>query len=190
MVEANLTERQRKWFASIREGLERDTGRTLAAWVEIARTCPETAHRARLRWFKETHGLLQNRASLVIDEAFGAAMGWSEPADLTDALWSDAASRSILEAVAGRALGLTGTVQTARKNYTAWSRSVQYAALRPTRGGRALLGLAVGPDDDPRLTPRGSQSWSERLAVKMELDGPGAVDEAVAGLLKRAWARS
>jgi len=62
-VEAeHLTEQQKKWFASVRAGLERDTGKSLAEWIEIARTCPESKPRARLKWFKETHGLLQNRA--------------------------------------------------------------------------------------------------------------------------------
>ena len=190
MADANLTERQRKWFASVRDGLERDTGRTLAEWVEIARTCPETAHRARLRWFKDTHGLLQNRASLVIDAAFGPTMGWSEPDDLIGALWADPASRAIFDAVAQRAMTLSGTIQTARKGYTAWSRSVQYAALRPLKGGRALLGLAIDLDADPRLTARGSQSWSERLIAKFELGEFTAVDDSVADLLARAWARS
>jgi hypothetical protein len=37
----NLTARQKKWFASIREGLQRETGNSLAELVEIARTCPE-----------------------------------------------------------------------------------------------------------------------------------------------------
>ncbi|MDB5483083.1 MAG: hypothetical protein JWO83_4136 [Caulobacteraceae bacterium] len=77
MPDANLTERQRKWFATVREGLERDTGKTMAEWVAIAHTCPETGHRARLEWFKDIRGLLQNRASQVISEAFGSKMAWS-----------------------------------------------------------------------------------------------------------------
>ena len=48
--DAHLTERQRKWFESVRSGLERDTGKSLDEWVKIARTCPETKHRARLKW--------------------------------------------------------------------------------------------------------------------------------------------
>jgi hypothetical protein len=85
MPDANLTERQRKWFATVREGLERDTGKTMAEWVAIARTCPETGHRARLKWFKEKHGLLQNRASQVLSETFEPKMPWSEPENLVDA---------------------------------------------------------------------------------------------------------
>ena len=78
----NLTERQQKWFATIRAGLERDTGRSMAEWVAIARTCPEDGHRARLKWLKDHHGLLQNRGSQVLAEAFGAHMAWSEPEKL------------------------------------------------------------------------------------------------------------
>jgi hypothetical protein len=37
----SLTERQRKWFAAVQDGLARDTGKSLAEWVEIALACPQ-----------------------------------------------------------------------------------------------------------------------------------------------------
>ena len=98
MPEPNLTDRQQKWFATIRAGLERDTGRSLEAWVAVARTCPETGHRARLKWLKDHHGLLQNRASHVLSEAFGSSTAWSEPDKLIEALWADPASRAVFQA--------------------------------------------------------------------------------------------
>jgi hypothetical protein len=94
-----LTAQQQKWFASIREGLQRETGKSLAEWVEIAKACPETRPRARLKWFKDTHGLLQNRASYVLGEAFPSGEGWDEPVALRDALWRDPTQRAILDAV-------------------------------------------------------------------------------------------
>src|SRR5665213_3537587 len=36
MPEPNLTERRQKWFATVRAGRERDTGKTMAEWVAIA----------------------------------------------------------------------------------------------------------------------------------------------------------
>jgi hypothetical protein len=36
MPEPNLTGRQQKWFATVRAGLERHTGKTMAEWVAIA----------------------------------------------------------------------------------------------------------------------------------------------------------
>ena len=190
MPPANLTERQAKWFASVRQSLERDTGKTLAEWVEIAKTCPETAHRARLKWFKDTHGLLQNRASQVLGEAFPSTMGWSEPEGLIDGLWTDPASRAIYEAVDAKAMALEGVIRTARKGYTAWSRRVQFAAVRPVKGGRVMLGLAVPPEPAAGLAPRGSESWSERLLARTELALPQDVTDAVEAALREAWEKA
>jgi hypothetical protein len=183
----NLTERQEKWFASVRASIERDTGRSIAEWVEIARGCPESGHRARLKWFKEEHGLLQNRASLVLDEAFASQMPWREPQSLIDALWVDPASREIYEMLDAAATGMAGTVRTARKGYTAWSRKVQFAAARPMKGGKVMLGLAVSPDSATVLESPKSESWSERLTARIVLPAPGAVDGAVRDLLEAAW---
>ena len=64
----NLTERQAKYFAAMQASLERDTGKRLAEWVAIARTCPETKPRARLKWLKDNYGLLQNHGSHVLSK--------------------------------------------------------------------------------------------------------------------------
>jgi len=187
MEEPNLTPRQRKWFDSVRAGLERDTGKNLAQWAAIARTCPETGHRARLKWFKDTHGLMQNRASWVLGEAFGSGSAWSDPAALTDALWTDPASRAIYEALDGRARALPDVIRSARKGYTAWSRNVQFAAARPVKGGRARLGLAVPTTADPSLEARGRESWSERLTSSLTLNSPAVVGGNLDALLRSAW---
>ena len=187
MTEANVTARQAKWFASVRDGLERETGKALTDWVSIARTCPETGHRARLRWLKEQHGLLQNRASLVLDEAFGGGDSWGDAQALIDTLWRDAGSRAILQAMQAALADFPDTVQTARKGYTAWSRKVQFAALRPTRNGGAILGVAVAPAGATRLAAPRSESWSERLTGRVALAAPGNVDAEVREWLRSAW---
>jgi hypothetical protein len=190
MAEPNLTERQQKWFAAVRASLERDTGKTLVQWVAIARACPETGHRARLKWLKDGYGLLQNRASLVLSEAFETGSGWREPEALIDALWIDPASRAIFEAIDAWASALPDAVRTARKGYTAWSRKVQFAAARPVTGGKVMLGFAVTPDVAPRLEAPKNESWSERLKARVLVGSAGEVDEGVAGLLRAAWDRS
>jgi hypothetical protein len=189
MGDPHLTERQAKWFASVREGLERDTGRSLAAWVEIAKTCPETGHRARLKWFKEVHGLLQNRASLVLSELSDSQMTWSEPTSLVDSLWSDPAARQIYEALDAVVMEFAGVIRTPRKGYTAWARSFQFAAAKPAKGG-VSLGLAVPIDLDPGLVARGNASWSERLQSRLWLPLDANPDERLAKLLHVAWASS
>ena len=190
MAEPHLSEPQQKWFATVRANLERDTGKTMDEWIAIARTCPETAHRKRLAWFKAEHGLLQNRASQVLSAAFDTGMGWDQPDRLIDVLWSDAGSRAIFDAVRASAVELDGVIVGPRKVFTGFSRKYQFAAARPLKGGGALLGLAVAPGG-ARLAPRGkSESWSERLTAAVSLGSPSEVDAEIVILLKQAWERS
>lgn len=187
MSDHNLTERQQKWFASVRASLETKTGKSLDQWVAVARGCPETAHRARLKWLKDNHGLLQNHASQVLEQAFGSAMSWTDADGLINLLWADPASRAIFERVDAAARGLGEIVRTARKGYTAWSRKVQFAAARPVKGGAAMLGLAVPADAAARLEAPRNESWSERLKSRTLLSSPAEVDDELEALLRRAW---
>jgi hypothetical protein len=187
---SNVTERQARYFAALRASLETTTGRSLADWVEIAKDCPETKHRARLKWFKDTHGLLQNRASLVINEAFGSAKPWAEADLLISGLWTDEGARSVYERIDAIAMTIPGVVRTARKGYTAWSRTFQFAAARPLKGGAVLLGLAVSPDSDPPLEPPSNEAWSERLKSRLRIPSPVEVDDHLAGLVREAAANA
>lgn len=187
---AGLSPRQEKWFASVRASLERDTGKTLDAWVAIARTCPETRPRARAQWLKDNYGLGVNRAAQVLSAAFPSGEGWDDPETLRAALWADPAARTIFEAVAPLADALPDVVIGQRKGFTAFSRAFQFAAIRPLKGGRAALGLAVAADADPRLEPPKKEGWSERLKSKIVLESPAQADASIAALLKASWEKS
>jgi hypothetical protein len=190
MPEPHLTERQRKYFASLQASLERETGKTLDAWVAIARTCPETGHRARLRWLKDNYGLLQNHGSHVLSEAFESAMSWQEPDKLLEALWVDPASSAIFHAVDVAARAPGEVILGPRKGYTAWSRNFQFAAAKPVKGGKLMLGLALAPDASARLETPKNESWSERLKARTLLASPAEVDSEIGPLLRAAWERS
>ncbi|MDP1630366.1 MAG: DUF4287 domain-containing protein [Caulobacter sp.] len=183
----HLTPRQKAWFASIQAGLERDTDKTLAEWAAIARTCPETTPRKRTDWLRAHHGLGVNRAARVLAEAFPSAAAWSQPDALRAALWKDPAGLVLLEAIEAVVAPFPDLVVGQRKGYSAWSRQFQFAAVRPLKGGKARLGLAVGPDADSRLVEPRNEGWSERLKAAMTLEGPADVDDALAALLRRAW---
>jgi hypothetical protein len=187
---AGLSPRQQKWFASVQASLERDTGKTIEEWVAIARTCPHDKPKARVDWLRENHGLGVNRCAHVLSIAFPSEMGWDEPDALRAALWKDPQSEAILQALETAALALPDTVRGQRKSFTAFSRKVQMAAARPVKGGHAMVGFAITPDADPRLKPRGNESWGDRLKGQMLLTSPDQVDASVAALLKQAWERS
>jgi hypothetical protein len=186
-----LTERQRKWFASVQASLERDTGKGIDAWVAIARTCPETRPKARTDWLRAHHGLGVNRAAYVLSVAFPSEDRWDEPDALRAKLWTDPAATAILEAVEALVqASLAEVVVGQRKGFTAFSRKVQFAALRPLKDGQAALGLALTPDADPRLVEPKNEGWSERLKSKLVVTSPAEADDRVGALLKAAWERS
>ena len=190
MSDPNMSEWQRKWFATGRANFEKASGRTMDEWVAIARTCPETGHRARLKWFKDNYGLLQNRASWVLSQAFPSEGGWDQPAKLRAALWTDPASTAILEAVEKIVTALPEVSAGQRKGYSAWSHKVQFVAVRPAKGGAAILGLAVAPDASPRLRPARNEGWSERLTAATTLGSRAEADGEIEGLIEAAWKRS
>ena len=182
-----LTDRQRAWFASVRDGLERDTGKSVEAWVAIALTCPEAAHRARLKWFKDIHGLGQNRASQVLGAAFPTP---APDEDAPDPLWTDPGQASIYRAVATLAQALPDVKAGRRKAFPPFSRHFQFAAASPVKAGGVRLGLALAPDANPRLAAPKRESWSERLKAVLVLASPEEVDDEVEALLHQAWEAS
>lgn len=188
MAKQGLTEQQEKWFASVRANLEKNTGRSMDAWLQIAKTAPQGSFRDRLKWFKAEHGLMQNSASLVLSELEGDNL-WEDPEAHREALWKDPAARAVFEAVERRVDAIEGVVGGQRKGFSAWSRKSQFAAMRPTKAG-VRLGLAVEPGADPRLVPAKNEGWSDRLKATLVLGSADDVDGSVDQLLRAAWERS
>ena len=190
MADRGLTEQQQKWTASVRATLEGSTGRSLEAWKEVLRTCPESSPRARQRWAKEAHGLGQNYYMLVAREMERDAGVDSRDADtLGAALWRDPGPAEVFRAVEAAVAELPDVVVGQRKGFTSFSRRHAFAAARPHRAV-VRLGLALEPADDSRLAPAAREGWSERLTATLVLQSRDEVDEAVAHLLRRAWERS
>ncbi|MDO8380486.1 DUF5655 domain-containing protein [Phenylobacterium sp.] len=185
-----LSPRQQKWFATAQASLEKDSGKTLDAWVAIAKTCPETKTMTRIAWMKEHHGLGMNRANLVMSQAFPTGSAWDEPVKLRAAVWKDPEAIAILEAVERVASALPDVVTGQRKAFTGFSRNFQFASAKPIKGGQVVLGLAVSPEADPRLEAPKAEGWSERLKSKLTLASPADLDDRLKALVKQAWEAS
>ena len=134
----------KQYFEALEANLEKATGKPLAQWVKIAKTCPETKPRARLKWFKDKHGLGQSRAMLVIERAFGSkALGSDDPNELIEALFVKFAEhRPLYETVAAYISKLGKGTLSPRKSYVALYRLKQYGAIKPAKKG-LVVGLAM-----------------------------------------------
>jgi hypothetical protein len=189
-MEHALTEQQKKWFASVRAGIERDTGKTLEQWAAIARKCPEAKHAARTRWLKEKYGLGVNRASAILDVAFPGEGGWESPEAMVEALWKDREQRKIHDALVAAISRFDGALIGERKTFTAFSHKAQFAAARPTRDG-VRLGLAVDAKASMRLAPsKKNEGWSDRNKSVAVLSSTKDIDAELKKLLKTAFEAS
>jgi hypothetical protein len=187
---AGLTEQQKKWFASVREGLERDTGKTLEQWAKIAKKCPETKPKGRVDWLRANYGLGVNRAALVLDAAFGGEMGWSDPDKLVAALWKNPDHLKIHDALIDTLKKFDGVIIGEKKGFTAFSRKYQFAAARPTKDD-VRLGLAVDQKASKRLGPRKpNEGWSDRCKSTLVLTSVKDIDAELKKLLKAAFENS
>jgi hypothetical protein len=136
-----------QYMAALEANLEKATGKPLSQWVKIARTCPHTKTRERLNWFKDHHGLGQNRAGLVLWRAFGAEMLGSQdddPAKLVDNLFAKgfADQRATYDKVVAFVERLGSGTVSPRKAYVALYRLKQYGAIKPSKNG-LLVALAL-----------------------------------------------
>jgi hypothetical protein len=189
-LDANLTQQQEKWFASVREGLERDTGKTLEEWAKIARKCPQTKPKAQVDWLRENYGLGVNRAATVLDAAFGSSMGWDNPEALIAALWKNPDHLTIHDALVAAVSKFKGAIIGEKKSFTGFSRNYQFAAARPTKEG-VRLGLAVDPKSSKRLSvPKKNEGWSDRNKAVIVLTSTKDIDAELKKLLKTAFEAS
>ncbi len=188
---AGMTERQKKWFATVQANFEAQTGKPMAEWLEILKTCPETTPGKRATWLRAEHGVGVNHAAYILScaDSLGEP-GWDDPEGLRAQLWKDpagAASLAALEAVAAR---IDGVVIGQRKSFTSFSRSVQFAAARPLKGGKVLIGFKLEPETSERLSaPTRREAWSERLTAVLEIDQPCRIDAEVERLFRAAFLR-
>lgn len=186
-------ERGQKWFAGVEANLERATGKTLQEWVKIAKTCPHDKMTARLRWFKEIHGLSTARAGVVIETAFGAdAFGWRDPAALVDNLFTKtfAPQRSIYNAIESFIRRFDGAVLSPRKGYVALYRLKQFGAIRPSKDG-LLVGLAMQKyPKSKKFVDVKNLGGGERNKKALLLASAKDFDAEAKDLIKAAWAEN
>jgi hypothetical protein len=185
---AGITEQQKKWFASVREGLERDTGKTMDQWIAIAKKCPETKPKARVDWLRANHGLGVNRAAIVLDAAFPAeSLGWDNPEALIAALWKNPDHLKIHDALVAHVSKMKGAIVGEKKSFTGFSRNFQFAAIRPTKDG-VRLGIAVPLNSSKRLeAPQKNEGWSDRNKGVAILTSTKDIDAEIKTLLKSAF---
>jgi predicted transport protein len=181
-------------FDALAASMERRTGRTLEAWVDLvggSGVDPLDQNAVR-RWLKEAHGLPQNSQWAVADAAARRA-GWTRPTveQYVDEQYrgAKAALRPVFDAVRAAVLELGDDVTAeGRSTYVPFVRRRQFAAVAAATARRLDVGLRLpDPPASERLQPATAPGSATHKVV---LTSVAEVDDELRGLLRAAYDQS
>ena len=179
-------------WASVDAGLDRQTGRGLDAWVEVARATGIDRHKALVDHLKAKEGLTHGYANSVALRTFGSDAGSIGEDALMVQMFAGAkaALKPIHERLVSVVLGFGGDVSLApKKGYVSVRRSRQFAIFQPSTKERFDLGLNLkGVEPGGRLEPSGS--FNAMVTHRVRLHAPDEVDAAVEAWLRQSYDRA
>lgn len=179
-------------LAGYSAGLEAKTGKSLAAWVALARAHGETKHTALLDWLKSEHGLTHgyaNTIALKARESDAASIGEE---DLVAQMFAGpkAAIRPVYDKVIALVQDLGSDIELApKKGYTSLRRKKQFGLVQPSTKDRLDLGLNL-KGDAPAGRLEASGSFNAMVSHRVRLAGEAEVDAEIAAWLKAAYDRA
>ncbi len=179
-----------QYMAALEANLEKATGKSLAQWIKIAKTCPHAKPRERLRWFKDKHGLGQSRAGLVLARAFGGTtFGDDDSGELVDRLFSKsfADQRVLYEKVAAFVERLGEATISPRRGFVALYRLKQFGRIKPSKAGLQVgLALKKYPKSGKFVDVKGAAA-DDRVKKALLLASAKDFDAEAKDLLSQAY---
>lgn len=175
-------------FASLERNLLEKTGKTIEAWIALARTSGKAKHGELVKWLKAEHGLTHGYAARVAQRTLTAQAGGGDA--LVDAQYAGkrAGLRPIHDALVAAAKKLGKDVEIApKKTGVSLRRSKQFALIQPATNTRVDLGLqlkgiAVGGR---------TEAWPNPMCThRVRLEAASEIDKEVLALLKQAYSKA
>jgi hypothetical protein len=175
--------------ASMARTLEEKTGKSLDAWIGVARASGLARHGELRDHLKNTHALTHGYANFVVHKALGSDAGSSEPDALVAAQYAGAkaALKPIYDQLIEAVRGFGPDVEIApKKGYVSLRRSKQFALIQPSTASRMDVGLVLkGVPPSQRLEAAGS--FNAMVTHRVRLEGPKDADTELIAWLRRAY---
>jgi hypothetical protein len=177
--------------ASMIANLEEKTGKSLAAWLKIAKGSKLTKHGELTSFLKSEHGMTHGYANLVAHKHLKSDAGSAPSGDaLIDAQYAGpkAELRPIYQKLVAAIAKFGGDVELAPKNaYVSVRRSKQFALIQPSTKERIDVGINLkGVAPVGRLEASGS--FNAMVTHRVRVSSASEVDAELLGWLKQAYA--
>ncbi len=175
--------------AAMVANMKEKTGKTLAAWLKIARASGLEKHGLIVKHLKAEHGMTHGFANLVASEALKGPGGDPTGQELIEAQYAGKKEglRPIYKALATAVSKLGGDVELApKKAYVSLRRSKQFALIQPSTATRVDVGLQLkGTPASQRLEASGS--FNAMVSHRVRLSDKSEVDSELRAWLKQAY---
>lgn len=170
--------------------IERETGRTFDAWVELGKKKGPKQSKALGMWFRKEHGHSNMTAHWLTGAVLEPETDYGDPEPMVDALYSGekAALRPLHEAVVDvlLALGDEVTVTSCKTMVPAYRKHV-FAELAPVADG-VRVAMSLGDEPFRGRLERSERMPGERLTHQVTVRAKKDVDAALKAWLEQAYA--
>ncbi len=174
---------------TMKQNLTEKTGKTLDAWVSLAKKQRLEKHGQIVSWLKSEHALGHGYANLIAQSVLGGTTATAEAGELLGAQYSGskAAVKPIYDALAKMVASLGNDVELSpKKTYVFLRRAKQFGLIQPSTATRVDVGLNLkGVAAAGRLEDSGS--FNAMVSHRVRVGSVVEVDAELKALLKRAY---
>ena len=176
-------------LATMIANYEKNTGKPLEAWIDIARKAKLAKHGEIVKMLKDRHGMGHGYANLVAQRVLAGDAPAPGGEDLVEAQYAGkkAPLRPLYDQLA-KAVGKFGAdVELApKKTYVSLRRSKQFALVQPSTADRIDVGINLkGVPAKGRLEASGS--FNAMVSHRVRVTGAKDIDAELVGWLRAAY---
>jgi len=185
-----MADKMEQAVASMVKNLEEKTGKSLAAWVAIAKKSGFAKHGEIVKHLKTDHGLTHGYANMVAHQALGSdATSMAQEGDLVEGQYSGekAGLRPIYDKLIAAVQKFGSDIEISpKKAYVSVRRSKQFAIVQPTTKTRIDVGINLkGVKAAGRLEASGS--FNAMVSHRVRVEKAADVDAELIAWLRQAY---
>ncbi len=167
--------------------MKEKTGKTLPAWVKIAKASKLTKHGQVVTMLKSEHGMTHGFANLVAHTTFKSAAADSTPDDLIAAQYAGKkeALKPIYNAIMVKVKKFGEVDVAPKKAYVSLRHKKQFAILQPSAATRLDVGIKL-KDVKPAGRLEAAGSFNAMVTHRVRVESVKDVNKELIGWLRQA----
>jgi hypothetical protein len=178
---------------TMERNLEEKTGKSLPAWIAVARALGPRKHGEIVQALKQAHGLGHGYANLIAHGVAGFAGAAAPPGDdLLAAQYAGekAALRPLYDALVAKVSAFGADVELSpKKTYVSLRRAKQFGLIQASTKARLDVGIHL-PDTKPTARLEASGSFNAMVSHRVRVESLKEIDAELVKWLKAAYARA